>query len=136
MSSAQTVTDTPPDSPIVGWGTPPPWMTPEPLNIHSNAYVNSLVVKTGPGFLYGFTVYSSKASAQFIQVFDYANAATPVPADTAIPACVFTVAATSNLPINWLPARSFLYGCVICNSSTGPTKTIASADCFIDAQFL
>jgi len=107
-----------------------------PLNIHSNAYGSSLVVKTGPGILYGLSIYNSKTSAQFIQVFDYANAATPVPADGTIPAAIYTVPASSNLTLNWVPGRSFLTGIVVTNSSTGATKTIGSADCFIDAQYL
>ena len=106
-----------------------------PLNLHSNVYVSSLVVKTGPGILYGFSIYNSGAT-QFIQVFDYANAATPVPADGAIPAVVFTVSGSANLAANWIPGRAFTTGIVICNSSTGPTKTIGSANLFIDAQFL
>lgn len=122
----------PPDVPLTGWGVPPDYIALEPLNIHSNAYAASLVVKSGPGILYGFTVYSSKASAQFIQVFD----AAALPADGAIPACVFTAAAAANLAANWIPGRIFQTGCVICNSSTGPTKTIGSADCFFDVQFL
>ena len=126
MSAAET------DSPLLGWGTPNEHLALEPLNVHSIAYGNSLVVKTGPGVLYGFSVYSSRGSAQFIQVFD----ANTVPADGAIPAAVFTVAATGNLPVQWLPGRTFLTGCVIVNSSTGPTKTIGSADCWFDAQFL
>ena len=132
MSFPHTPDLTVPDSPLVGWGTPPADVALQPLNIHSNVYENARVVKSGPGILYGFSVYNSKASAQFIQVFDAAS----LPADTAVPAAVFTVAASSNLAANWLPGRTFLYGCVICNSSTGPTKTIGSADCFIDVQFL
>ena len=103
-----------------------------PLNIHSNAYEASRVVKTGTGILYGFTVYSSKVSAQFIQVFD----ASTLPADGAIPGPFFTVSAASNLGVNWLPGRTFQNGCVIVNSSTGPTKTIGSADCWFDAQYI
>lgn len=121
-----------PDSPITGWGLPDDDEALLPLNIHSNAYAASLVVKSGPGRLYGFTVYNSKASAQFIQVFDAAS----LPADGAIPACVFTVSNGANLPVQWIPWRTFTTGCVICNSSTGPTKTIGSADCFFDAQFV
>lgn len=120
------------DSPLAGWGNPPDDEQLYPLNKHSNAYVASLVVKSGPGRLYGFTVYNSNASAQFVQVFD----AAALPADGAIPAVVFSVAATSHLPIEWVHPRTFSTGIVICNSSTGPTKTIGSADCFIDAQYI
>lgn len=120
------------DSPLLGWGTPDKHTTLEPLNIHSNAYGASLVVKTGPGIFYGFTVYNSAAAAQFIQWFDAAT----LPADGAIPAGFITVATVASAGVNWLPGRTFLTGIVICNSSTGPTKTIGAADCFFDAQFL
>jgi hypothetical protein len=103
-----------------------------PLNRPVTAYTSSLIIKPGPGILYGFTVYNSRASAQFILLFD----ANTVPADSAIPVTVFTVGASSQLPINFVPGRAFNAGIVICNSSTGPTKTIGSADCWFDAQYL
>lgn len=103
-----------------------------PLNKSSIAYGNSIVVKTGTGILYGFTVFSSKASAQWIQVFD----ARDVPADGAVPAWIGTVATVANLGANWIPGRTFYAGCVIVNSSTGPTKTIGSADCWFDVQYV
>jgi hypothetical protein len=120
------------DSPLTGWGLPGDADYLEPLNIHTNIYAASLVVKTGPGRLYGLAVYSSSASAQWIQVFDAAT----LPADGAIPAAIFRVNATSNIGVQWLPPRTFYTGCVVCNSSTGPTKTIGSADCWIDAQYV
>ena len=89
-------------------------------------------MKTGPGFLYGFTVYSSNVSAQFVQIFD----AAALPADGAAPACLFSVAAQSNLPVEWLRGRPFRTGLVICNSTTGPTKTLGAADCYFDVQFV
>lgn len=103
-----------------------------PANKHSNAYAASLVVKTGPGILYGFTVYNSNAAAQFILVFD----AAAVPANGAIPAVVLTAATVANLGANWIPGRAFQVGCVLVNSSTGPTLTIGAADCFWDAQYV
>jgi hypothetical protein len=103
------------------------------LSVHTNGYANALVVKTGPGKLYGFTAYSSNAAAQFILVFD----ATAVPANGTAPAVVFTVAGTSNLGVSWADVgRTFNTGCVLANSSTGPTLTIGAADCWFDAQFL
>jgi len=121
-----------PDSPLLGWGTPTGDDYTLPLNIHSNVYEASRFVKSGAGILYGFTVYNSKTASQFIQVFDAAS----LPADGAIPAWVGTVATVANLGANWLPGRTFQTGCVICNSSTGPTKTIGSADCWFDVQFV
>ena len=103
-----------------------------PLNVHSNAYVAAMLVKSGPGVLYGFSLYSSNIAAQFIQIHDSLT----VPASGAIPAALFTVGAAGNLAVNWIPGRSFLYGCWIVNSSTGATYTAGSADCFIDAQYI
>jgi hypothetical protein len=104
-----------------------------PLNHHSNGYVTALNVKSGPGYLLGFTCYSSNASAQFIQVHDTQT----LPASGAVPCLVVTVAATSNLAVYFnTPGRSFLYGIAIVNSSTGPTYTAGAADTFIDAQFI
>lgn len=120
------------DSPLLGWGTPEEALALEPLNKSSIARSASIVVKSGPGRLYGFTIYSNRGSSQFILVFD----TTTLPADGAIPACVFPVAATASLPVQWVPWRTFLTGCVICNSSTDNTKTIGSADCWFDVQFL
>lgn len=121
-----------PDSPLLGWGTPDELLALEPLNNHSIAYEASRIIKTGPGVLFGFTVYSSRTSSQFIQLFD----SNTLPADAAIPAWVVTIAATADREFAWIPPRTFGTGIVICNSSTGPTKTIGSADCYFDAQFL
>src|SRR5439155_13217935 len=68
-----------------------------PLSIHSNAYEKSRVIKTGPGKLYGFTVYSSNVAAQFIQLYDAAI----LPANGATPWAVFTVSATANLGVSY-----------------------------------
>jgi hypothetical protein len=119
------------DSPLLGFGTPHRGEYLEPLNKHSNAYAASIVVKSGPGILYGFTVYNSGA-AQFILVFDAAT----LPADGVAPALVLAAGATANLGANWIPGRTFQTGIVLCNSSTGPTKTIGAADCYFDAQYL
>ena len=123
---------TTPDSPTLGWGTPDPSVALEPLNNNSIVYENSRVVKTGPALLFGFTVYSSLGSAQFIQLFD----ATMLPADGTAPVWVITIAATSDREFNWIPARKFGAGIVVCNSTTGPTKTLGAANCFFDCQFL
>jgi hypothetical protein len=104
-----------------------------PLNATTAAYAASLVVLAAPGILYGLQGYNSKASAQFIQVHDAAS----LPADTAVPAVVLTAAATSNFSLDLgVYGRKFVNGIVICNSSTGPTKTIGSADVWVDAQYL
>lgn len=104
-----------------------------PANYHSAAYAASAVVKAHPGRLFGLSGYNSKASAQFIQIHD----AAALPADTAVPSVFITVPAASNFSIDFGPrGRQFTVGIVVCNSSTGPTKTIGAADVFFDVQYV
>lgn len=99
--------------------------------VSSTAYEASRVLKASAGTLISVFGYNSKASAQFIQVHN----TTSVPADTAVPIVVFTVAATGNfaldIPITGLTMAT---GISVCNSSTGPTKTVGSADCWFTAS--
>lgn len=102
-------------------------------NSTSTALEASRVVKTSAGRVYGLTGYNSKASAQFIQLFDSAT----VPANAAVPVVVFTVPASSNFSLDFNNlGRYFSTGIAISNSSTAATKTIGSADCWFDVQYL
>lgn len=103
-----------------------------PLNSPSRTIEAARVVKTGTGILYGLVVTNTKASAQFVQVFD----ASAVPADGAVPLFSKSIPATDAIGIQWLPGRTFLTGLVVCNSSTSATKTVGSADCLFDVQFV
>lgn len=97
----------------------------------TGAYAASLVVLDRPGRLIGLFGHNSGAE-QFIQIHD----ATSLPADTAVPAHIFKAAAGDNfyvaLPGTGLPLEN---GIVVCNSSTGPTKTIGAADCWFTAVY-
>lgn len=103
------------------------------LSITTPIYATSLVIKPSAGRLKGLTGYNSKGTTQFIQLHD----AISLPADLAIPKVILTVSATSNFSLDYgAVGRYFTAGIVVCNSSTGPTKTIGAADCWFDCQFV
>jgi len=99
-------------------------------NAKTTAYAASKVCSAAPAFLCGITVYNSSASTQFIQFHDAAS----LPANTAVPELFFEILPSTSKMIEFLRPREFSTGIVVCNSSTGPTLTIGSADCWFDVQ--
>ncbi len=94
----------------------------------TTAYAASLVVKGGPGVLLSLFGFNS-GPGQFVQIHDKASlAATP---DASVPLHTFAIAGGDNfsviIPSTGLPCG---VGIVVCNSTTGPTKTIGAADCW------
>jgi hypothetical protein len=104
----------------------------QPANSFSVKYEASRIAKSGAGLLFGFTVYSSNAAAQFILLFD----SNTLPADGALPLIPFPIGATQGAAFSWTPGRSFSRGIVLCNSTTANSKTIGAADTWFDVQFL
>lgn len=102
-------------------------------NATTTAYANSLIIKgLGQGNLFMLTGYNAHTSGQFIQLHN----STTVPADGLAPAITFFVAAQSNFSLDFgVYGRYFSTGIMVCNSTTGPTKTIGAANCWFDAQF-
>ena len=106
-------------------------ITEPPLNAYTNAKQASFIVP-GNLLVYGFTVYSTKAASQFLNVFN----ASALPADTAVPLFSWPLLTNNGVGFSWAPnGRRFHSGLVLCNSSTDATKTIGSADCFFDVQY-
>lgn len=100
--------------------------------VSSAAYEASKILKASAGKLISVSGYNSGAT-QFIQLF---NSAT-LPANGVAPAKVIAVPTGSNFSIDVpLTGIPFTAGIVICNSSTGPTKTIGAADCYFTAVIL
>jgi hypothetical protein len=98
----------------------------------SVAYEASAIVKAAPGTIFSVIGYNS-GPKQFLQLHDSAT----LPADTAVPKIIFTVPASSNFFYDFGEIGRFCgTGIVLCNSSTGPTKTLGSADCWFSVQYI
>lgn len=113
--------------------SPNPSLGTSALNATTAAYAASIQVKAGAGKFFGGTGYNSKGSAQWIQLHDSAT----LPANGAIPKLIFTVATVANFSLDiGIYGRAFQNGIYVVNSTTGPTLTLGSADCWFDIQYL
>ena len=87
----------------------------------------------GEIILYGFTVYSSSAAAQNIQLFDDGYG---TPADGSVPSANFPVGAKTSIDVYYGEAGRLCKGGVtLANSSTDTTKTLGASDCLFDIQY-
>lgn len=102
----------------------------DPTNATTSALAASLVVKASAGKVWGITGYTT--TDQFLQIHN----ATSLPSNGAVPAVVFPIEAGKPFSIAYTDkAREFSTGIVVCNSTTGPTKTIGGSDTWIDVQY-
>lgn len=99
----------------------------------STALAASLVAKAAPGTVIMIKGYNSGPD-QFVQLHNTAA----LPLDAVVPMAVQKVFAGDNfsfvIPVCGLPPNST--GIVVCNSTTGPTKTIGAADCWFEVYYL
>lgn len=103
------------------------------LSAKTTALASSLIIKASSGRLYELVGSNSNTSAQFIQLFDSAT----VPADGTVPEYTFRVEGLSNFSLDWQDlGRYFTTGIVVTNSSTIATKTIGTADCWFNGEYL
>lgn len=104
-----------------------------PYNGTTQALANSLIAMAGPCRLFGLMASSTRASGQFIQVFD----ANVVPANGAIPFASVDIATVTAKGLYWGSiGRWCKYGVVVCNSTTQGSLTLGSADCLFDVQVM
>jgi len=135
MSNLDVTETFPVDSYGLGEPQPYPYGPPEeyPRNASSNALASSQVGFAGQGRLYGFSVSSTRASGQFVQLFD----ASAVPANGAIPILSLNIATGTSIAVDFgSEGRWMRIGVVVANSTTQGSLTLGSADCLFDVQYL
>lgn len=102
-----------------------------PINSTSLALEFSRPVKSGAGTLFGYSGFNN-GGTQYLQFFDE----TSLPADGAIPKLVAVLVGAANFSGSWgTLGRAFQRGIQVCTSSSIATKTVTSANIWIDVQY-
>lgn len=98
--------------------------------VGSTALEADHVIKASAGNGLRVSGMNTLNAQQWIQVHDAASA----PADTAVPKIARYVLARDNFVID-LTGIQFTNGIYVCNSTTGPTKTIGAANCWFEGLY-
>lgn len=104
--------------------TPPVYDSPD--------YEKSKVVKDSAGTLFNISGYSKRVTKQWIMIFD----SDTLPSDGAVPLIVIPVDGQDSF--YWDSRdypKEFSTGIVVCNSTTGDTKTIGDDDCLFNVNY-
>lgn len=112
-----------------------PYSWPEglPKSDNSQALANSIIAASGQCRLLGFTVSSTRASGQFIQLFDQNT----VPGNGAIPIISMDILTAAAKGVSWGSSGRWMNnGVVVCNSTTQGSLTIGAADTLFDVQYV
>lgn len=105
-----------------------------PVNANSEGLANQLVAKSGAGLLFGFTVYNSKASTQYVMVFDLQGIVNL--SASSVPRMTFPVLSKQTITVGWAnPWRAFKQGIILANSTADTSFTQGLADCTFDVQY-
>ena len=102
-----------------------------PSRVNSSAYEAARVVKASAGRLFNISGYNS-GPAQFLQIHDAAS----LPAESEVPCAIFAIPSLASFSYEFELGIPCSTGIVVTNSSTGPTKTIGSANCFFTATYI
>lgn len=102
------------------------------VNAKSTALEASRVLKNKAGNLVSIHVYNSNVAAQFILIIDSATVPVNGSVNLLFPPIRVPAQTTISYPFT-VPLHASL-GISVCNSSTGPSKTLGAADCFFVAQ--
>lgn len=106
---------------------------PKSTTVHTNGYAASLIAKASAGSVLSLIGYNSHSENQFIQIHDSAT----LPSEGTVPAATIIAEKGNNFGLDVpICGMDFQNGIVVCNSTTGPTKTIGGSNCFFTVSIL
>jgi len=107
----------------------PDWWPPRN---YSSRVAEKFCAISGAELLFGVTVSNSNAAARFVLLFDLEL----LPADGTVPSAPFSVAATGDKQLLWMPPRRIERGILLAGSTTQNTLTLGAAEFLFDVQYI